>query len=415
MAERLLVYVQGQVVGTLEQDPLTFAYTAPVVEEQAGAILISAALKVRQGPFSERELRPFFEGLLPEGLARQRLATRFRLDYADVFGLLREIGRDCAGAISIMPEDLAPSERAAGGVVWLDDEQLAEAVDQLDNLPLGVRPDRGVRLSLAGVQDKLVVMVDSRTGAIGLPRGTTPSTHIPKPAPKERYPGLVLNEALCMVLAAEAGLETAGVRLIEVGAEPALLVERFDRRRLGEGVERIHQEDFCQALRVPFDRKYQFEGGPDLRRMVDFLNRTSTDAAADIERLLLWEAFNFLIGNSDGHAKNVSILYSDRHRLAPAYDLVCTEMFGLAQELGQAIGDEYLPRLIRASHWLRELDHLGLNRRRLGGALADFGVRVEAAMPRAEAWLRGQGHWNDSLELVGQLVRERHPVLAELG
>jgi serine/threonine-protein kinase HipA len=414
MPERLLVYRDGKLLGRLEQDrELSFAYTDEILAGNADEILISASMRIRRRPFTERELLPFFEGLLPEGLARQRVATRFRLGYGDVFGLLREIGRDCAGALSILPEGQDPTASALEGVLWLDDAALIELVDRLDTVPLGIQPEKDVRLSLAGAQDKVVIVVNPETKAIGLPRGTTPSTHILKPAPKERYPGLVLNEAYCLVLAKEAGLSVSKMDLIDIGGTPALMLERYDRARTGEGVIRVHQEDFCQALRVPIDKKYQSDGGPDLRRMVELLYRISSDADTDVERLIQWEAFNCLVGNADGHAKNVAMLYAGEYRLAPAYDLICTEMFpDLPTELGQSIGGEYQARSITAEHWTREFDRLQLNRPLFARRLAVLAERIEAALPIADAWLQDRGYWSDSLQIVGRLVRERSLALS---
>jgi serine/threonine-protein kinase HipA len=405
-ADRLSAYRDGRLLGMLDRG-LSFAYDPRVIEEQSGQIVISASLRVRERPFREREARPFFEGLLPEGLARQRLAARFRLADDDTFGLLAEIGRDCAGALSILPEGEDPYSSSGEPVVWLDDDELAKIVADLDVRPLGVQPERDIRLSLAGAQDKLVVVVDEGSGKIGLPRGTTPSTHILKPAPKERFPGLVLNEAYCSVLAANAGLSAVNGQLIKIHEAPALLVERYDRIRAGESVQRIHQEDFCQALRVLPNKKYQDDGGPDLRRMVDLINRVSSDAAADVLRLVQWELLNLLIGNSDGHAKNVALLYGEQYRVAPVYDLVCTDLYDFPERLAQSIGGEYRPRYIASEHWALEFERLGLNVKLYRGHLEEFAARVRDAVPVTNEWLRGQGYWKEAMERIGRLVEER--------
>jgi serine/threonine-protein kinase HipA len=404
--DRLGAYRDGRLLGILDRG-LTFAYDPRVIEEQSGEILISASLRVRERPFGEREARPFFEGLLPEGLARQRLAARFRLADDDTFGLLAEIGRDCAGALSMVPEGEDPHSSSGEPVIWLDDDALAKIVADLDVRPLGVYPERDIRLSLAGAQDKLVVVVDQGSGRIGLPRGTTPSTHILKPAPKERFPGLVLNEAYCSVLAAKAGLSSVNVQLIKIDEAPALLIERYDRIHTGEAVQRIHQEDFCQALRVLPSKKYQDDGGPDLRRMVDLVSRVSSDAAADVLRLVQWELLNVLMGNSDGHAKNVALLYGEQHRMAPVYDLICTDAYDFPKRLGQSIGGEYRPNYITGEHWNREFEHLGLNVKLYRDHLGEFASRVRDAVRATDEWLRGQGYWDEATERIGTLVEER--------
>jgi serine/threonine-protein kinase HipA len=405
-ADRLGVYRNGRLLGMLDRG-LGFAYDPRVVEGQSGEIVISASLRVRERPFGEREARPFFEGLLPEGLARQRLAARFRLADDDTFGLLAEIGRDCAGALSIVPEGEDPHSDPTEPVVWLDDDELATIVANLDVRPLGVQPERDIRLSLAGAQDKLVVVLDEGSGKVGLPRGTTPSTHILKPAPKERFPGLVLNEAYCSVLAAKAGLSAVNVRLIKINDAPALLVERYDRIHTAETVQRVHQEDFCQALRVLPSRKYQDNGGPDLRRMVDLINRISSDASADVLRLVQWELLNLLISNSDGHAKNVALLYGEQYRVAPIYDLVSTDAYDFPQRLGQSIGGEYRPRYVTGEHWAREFERLGLNVQLYRGHLEEFAARMRAAVPFAREWLRERGYRSEAIDAIGRRVEER--------
>lgn len=406
MADRLEVYRESALIGILERN-LTFTFLQHVVEAQHGDVVVSASMRVRDRAFTERESKPFFEGLLPEGLVRQRLAARFHIGDDDTFGLLHEIGRECAGALSIIPEGVDPNEKWDAGVDWLTDTELERVVADLDVRPLGVDPTRDIRLSLAGLQSKLVVVVDPESGAIGLPRGFTPSTHILKPAPKERLPGLVLNEAYCSVLAGLAGLDVARTSVVPVGGSSALLVERYDRSWVGDVVARLHQEDFCQALRVMPALKYQEQGGPDLRRMVDLINRVSSDSPADVLRLIQWELFNMLVGNSDGHAKNLSLLYERQNRVAPAYDLVCTTMFGFPETLSQSIGGEYRPPYITREHWQSEFRRLGLNLGLYRDHMDSFLEAVRNAVPEADEWLRDHGYWSDSLAAIGSGVNRR--------
>jgi len=412
MAERLLVLFDQQLVGFLDRDNgvVSFTYAPEVIRQLEGRILISASLRVRSRPFTQTELLPFFAGLLPEGESRQRLATQFRLDYNDVFGLLRELGRECAGALSIVPEGIDLAAIAQEGVDWLDEASLTKLVMEMGTRPLGVDPERDIRISLAGVQTKTVLVVAGTR--MGLPRGTTPSTHILKPAPREQFPDLVSNEAFCMRLARLAGLNVSDADVIQIGGSPALLVRRYDRENQTDRVKRIHQEDFCQALRVPSDRKYQADGGPDLRRMVDLLNRVSSDVGTDVDEFISRIGFNFLIGNADAHAKNFSLLYSNGPRLAPAYDLISTELYpNLTKAIATSIGGEYRPQQITADQWKREFVRLDLNFQRYAQRLAELADRVLKAIREAHAWLEQQGAAAARLDAIAEIVETRAKTL----
>ena len=417
MIERLEVVYAGAVIGHLERidGTLRFAYTTEIIEGHEGQIVISASLKVRRKPFAERELLPYFEGLLPEGAARERIAARFRLDFTDVFGLLREIGRDSAGALSIVAEGTDLNAVAAEGVDWLSPDQLADIVANMAAAPLGVDPERDIRISLAGVQDKVVVVV-GESKRIGRPRGTTPSTHILKPRPRAHFPDLVLNEGFCLALARFSGIKAVEADFIEVGGEPALLVQRYDRMSRDDTTVRVHQEDFCQALRVPAYRKYQAEGGPDNRRMVGLLGDVSSDVGSDVDELLDRLAFNYLVGSADAHAKNHALVYSAQNRLAPAYDLVSSAVYEeVDSDLATSIGGEYKPHLITPEHWRREFARLNLNNDRFSRRLAELAERVGSAIPNTRGWMDARDIKFSKSDAILEIVRARSTVLTALG
>ncbi|MGH7882804.1 MAG: HipA N-terminal domain-containing protein [Candidatus Dormibacteraceae bacterium] len=237
MNEQLEIVSHQRVIAILERNPdgiLSFRYVPHAGDNVAATPQISASLPIREEPYGEAELLPFFEGLLPEGLAREQLTLRFRLELTDVFGLLREIGRDIAGALSVVPPgtQLAATDEA---VEWLDETQLAERVAELQDWPLAVNPELEIRISLAGVQSKMAVVIVG--GRIGLPQGTTPSTHILKPTSPEAmtrrqrpvYPALVGNELLSLRLAQLSGLAVPQLALMRIDEQPALLIQRYDR------------------------------------------------------------------------------------------------------------------------------------------------------------------------------------------
>ena len=212
----------------------------------------------RRGPtetFTPAQSRPFFEALLPEGAVREQIATMLRLAASDSYGLLAELGRDCAGALQIIEHKRlsdVPSVR------WLEPEELDRLIHELPQRPLGIAPgDQRLRLSLAGVQRKAVLVRDE-DGRIGEPLNGMPSTHILKPQPADGgYPDIACNEFFCMRLAERCGLSAAKVELISADGRPCLAVERFDRNTTSSPVLRLHQEDLCQALGLTPDFKYE--------------------------------------------------------------------------------------------------------------------------------------------------------------
>jgi serine/threonine-protein kinase HipA len=350
----LAVHLYGDRVGTLRQGAATdysFEYTPEVVARAgAGAVVLSHSLPARDEPYGAIETRTFFEGLLPEGSRRDELARELRIDAHDTYALLGAIGRDCAGAIVIVPEETDPTF-TAGEIEWLGDEDLAALVEELPRRPLGIeRRGRKLRLSLAGVQRKLV-LVRSGSGRFGLPTADTPSAHLIKPEYEHEYPGLAHNEMLCMSVARCAGLPAAESELVSIGGRACLVSRRFDRSSDGSGTVRLHQEDLCQALSVPSNLKYQSEVGPGFRQLRILLEEIGR--GADVERLVRAAVLNFVLGNSDAHGKNFAILFAELGReLAPLYDIVSTAVYDLDEEMAMSIGDNFDPESVRLADWL---------------------------------------------------------------
>ncbi len=312
---------------------------------------VSWAMPVREQAYPHALCRAVFGGLLIEGDSRTAVASRLHVSAGNDFGLLAELGGDCAGALSFLPvgERLPelPSERPLGKA---DFDGLIESLPQR---PLGADPKSGIRLSLAGAQSKLPLILRGNEFALPL-NSAAATTHIVKPEPA-RFPGLVDNEHFCMQLASDLGLDVAPTRKGRTGGGiPFLLVTRYDRESKQEPVLRVHQEDFCQALGCPSDRKYQSEGGPSAADCFDLLREVSSRPAIDIPALWRALVLNWLIGNCDAHGKNFSILYApDGPRLAPLYDLVSTTVFEeLDRRMAMRIGDALFTEEVRLGDWL---------------------------------------------------------------
>ena len=398
MPRELHVWWDGQLVGTLSQQDgrLGFVYAPPWLDS-ATARPLSMSLPLRGEAFDDRAARPFFAGLLPEGAMRVSIARRLHVSARNDFALLDRLGGECAGAVTLLEPGQTPEEEAIPpgeeGVRWLDDAALLQLMDELPRRPL-LAGEAGVRLSLAGAQDKLPVVV--REGRIGLPLHGTASTHILKPA-IAGVEGSVCNEWFCMTLAARLKLLTAAVQVHRVADRALLLVTRYDRQRLANGaIHRLHQEDFCQALGVPPEYKYQNEGGPDAAQCFSLLRQATRPSAPHLLALLDAMLFNALLGNHDAHAKNFSLLYAAQGAvLAPLYDVLCTAIYpGLTDKMAMKIGGKYVLEDVLPRHWERFATDSGLSAALLKKRLATLAARlpVLAETLAAETVRQGETH-----------------------
>jgi serine/threonine-protein kinase HipA len=340
MTASLAVFLGEERWGAIERrgpSRYRFTYDAQAYASYTldGAIL-SASLPMQPEPFPPSRTAPFFEGLLPEGAVRVALAKKFGLSQEDGFGLLAELGAECAGAVAVRPDGEQSQSRTEWGTRLLSEEEMEALVEELPRRPLGVSAEPGgLRLSLGGIQDKLV-LVRTPLGQFGQPTGGAPSTCLLKPD-YGHYEDLAVNESFCMQVAARAGLDAASTELLAIGKTPCLYVERFDRTAAGVGeVARIHQEDMCQALGILPAAKYEENGGPSVAAIVDLLRSLGGPrAAVFINVFVRAVALNFLLGNSDAHGKNFSLLYEPERgvRLAPLYDVVSTAVYADVTDL----------------------------------------------------------------------------------
>lgn len=291
----------------------------------------------------------FFVNLLPEADARMHIVRDLKISNSD-FELLKAIGGECAGAFSILPVDHVLVD--VGHYKKLSDEELKKILlrkGQIFNLTSS--EDRP-RLSLAGAQDKCPLFYDG--GSYYLPKDAAPSTHILK-FEIAGYRNIPVYEYFMTKLAEAVGLPVVDLQLHNNAGDYYLLIKRYDRLyTMGQPVRRLHQEDFCQALGVGYDKKYQQEGGPSFQDCYRLIETIGAKPLKDMENLLRWQIFNVLAGNSDGHAKNLAILYNDNYEaeLAPFYDLVCTRAIErINSKLAMSVGGEYNPDNVRLTHW----------------------------------------------------------------
>ena len=351
MIKQLHVYLFDHNVGILTQDhgKLSFTYNEQWLGSSSPQPL-SGSLPLQTKAFEDSDCRPFFAGLLPEGELRRLLARQFQLSDGNSFGLLNEIGGECAGAVTFLEPGQTPREEAANTVQWLNEEELIRILNDLPRRPM-LAGDDGLRLSLAGAQDKLPVVVDEER--IGLAMNGTPSTHILKSA-IATLDDSVVNEHFCLELAAALKLNTAHSLIRTAGEHRFLLVERYDRTRSNHGhSKRVHQEDFCQALGRASETKYQHEGGPDLNNCFELIRSETRPSAPSVLKFLDAIIFNALVGNHDAHAKNFSLLYgSNGTAMAPLYDIVSTAVYpDLTAKMAMKIASQYTFKGVMPRHW----------------------------------------------------------------
>lgn len=410
MARTLDVYLGRHLTGHLIQDEhgqMVFDYAEDWLSSP-NAVALSHSLPLRKERYTRDECRGYFSGILPEGDSRGTVAKNLGISASNDFAMLERIGGECAGAVTFIPAGESLPERD-DRYRHLTHHELADILRRLPRRPLLAGED-GVRLSLAGAQDKIAVHLSS--DQIAIPLGGAPSTHILKPD-NEHFAGMIFNEAFCMRLARTVGLRAAQVELGEADGVAFLLVERYDReetqsRSGGEShLERLHQEDFCQALGIVSEHKYQNEGGPSLKQCFDLVREVSSVPVIDLQFLLNGVIFNFLIGNNDAHGKNFSLLYRGETRqdletrLAPFYDLLSTAYYpDLAKTMAMKIGGEYSSAKVYQRHFERLAEEAGLGKALVKQRVQEIAKELLLAIPQAQ--LEHLVTLN-----VGALVKER--------
>lgn len=351
MGDSLTVVLDGIVAGTLTRlrgGRLRFEYHVDY-REQSGRTPLSLSMPVQIASHADQVVTPWLWGLLPDNDAvLRRWAREFHVSASSPFSLLGSpIGEDCAGAVQFAPsDDIDRVLGRSGEVAWLAEDDVAQRLRELreDSTAWLGRPFTG-QFSLAGAQAKTALLLDGDRW--GVPSGAIPTTHILKPA----VAGLDdhdLNEHICLDAARRAGLIVARSAIAQFAEETAVVVTRYDRRWVDRGeVVRVHQEDLCQALGEPPSRKYQNEGGPTPAQIARLLRHAmppniGEQAVWRFADALIW---NWLIGGTDAHAKNYSLLLSgDQVRLAPLYDIASALPYGTHERelrLAMKIGTSY--------------------------------------------------------------------------
>lgn len=399
----LNVFLNGRHVGRLRREStgaIDFQYT-PEWLDLGGTFPISLSLPLREDRYIGAPVINVFDNLLPDSEPiRRRVAERVGAEGIDPYSMLMALGQDCVGALQFLPDGLDPGPVGDTAGKPVSDEEVAHLITNLAAAPLGVGDDKDFRISIAGAQDKTALL--RRKGRWFKPTGTTATTHILKPQIGQLPNGVDLsnsveNEYLCLKLMTALGVPAANAEMAEYGGRRTLVVERFDRLWTRDGrLLRLPQEDCCQALSIPPTRKYQSEGGPGMREVIQLL-KGSDSPEDDITAFMRTSIIFWLLGATDGHAKNFSVFITPggRFRLTPAYDVLSAQpsldarqihrkMFKLAMSVGK--NKHYAVNDIQPRHFLQtaELAHVGLPL-----VQSIFDELAETALPKAESVVKG--------------------------
>ena len=397
----LVVLLNGERVGVVRQHRggnLTLTYDQ-TWRDRPDAYPLSLSMRLVRQDHPDAVVRPYLEGLLPDNAdVLDRWAREFHVSPRNPFALLRHMGGDCAGAVQLIPPNgLGSLIDEPSAIEWLTEAEIGERLrDLVERQGTGrLAGDRGY-FSLAGAQPKTAFVYDGERW--GIPSGATPTTHILKPPAQRGLDGFDINEHFCLKLAKKLGLAAAESTVRNFDGEAAIVVARYDRRRLENGqLVRLHQEDTCQSLAVPPRIKYEADGGPGAPALVQLLIDEADDPDADVGAFFDALALNWVIAGTDAHAKNYSFLIGPGSvRLAPLYDLISVLPYPhwisyRRAKLAMRVDREYQVWKIRARHWRGLAERCGLDSDPVMDRVRELVTAIPSAVAQAAAEVREEG------------------------
>ena len=385
MTELLVVVADRRIMGDIRRDRrgrLTFVYDDRWRSMDA-AYPLSLSMPLVVAEHEHPRIEPWLWGLLPDNEAiLARWGQRFHVSPRNAFALLGAVGEDCPGAIQLVRPDRVDDILQADDqqIEWLTEADIAERLHILrqDQAAWRMARDAG-QFSLAGAQPKTALLFDGQRW--GVPSGPTPTTHILKP-PIDGLDGHAENEHLCLALARALGLPAARSEVRRFGDESAIIVERYDRTRLPGSIQRLHQEDMCQVLGFPPTKKYQNEGGPGCAELSEAIWTHSGEPGDDAWTFARAIMLNWIIGGTDAHAKNFSMLIGrqGRGRLAPLYDVASMLPYDADSrrlKMATKIGGKYPLDEVLSRHWVRFATEVRLP----PAAVIDMGKTTAETLP----------------------------------
>jgi len=400
----LNVFLNSRLVGRLNRQSsgaIDFQYD-PIWLAWEHALPVSLSLPLREDRYIGAPVVAVFDNLLPDNAAiRRRMAERVHAQGTDAHDLLAAVGRDCVGALQFLPDGVEPGPAGAVEGKPIDNAAIARLLADLASTPLGLGDDEDFRISIAGAQEKTALLFWK--GRWYKPLATTATTHILKPQIGRLPNGIDLscsveNEFFCLKLTAALGLQSAGVAIAEFGGNRVLVIERFDRRWTRDNrLLRLPQEDCCQALSVPPSLKYEADGGPGIPAILNLMkgsDQPGADQAAVLKAVIVF----WLLGATDGHAKNFSLFLSPggRFRMTPLYDVISAQpslrtgqIRRNKMKLAMAVGDRrhYVVASVMPRHFVETAQKAGLGAGFVKTIFAELYNRMPSAITDVAAAL----------------------------
>ncbi len=412
----LIAIAEGVEMGIVRQERGRISFTyADSWRAAEGAYPLSLSMPLMAAQHAHAAIEPFLWGLLPDNdLILNRWAQKFQVSARNPFALLSHVGEDCAGAVQFAkPERVALLQAKDFAVDWLTDADISERLrGVLQDVSAGRMPRDTGQFSLAGAQPKTALLYDGARW--GVPSGRAPTTHILKPSTPD-FDGHAENEHICLSLARSLGLPAASSEVRKFEDVTAIIVTRYDRTP-PPAFKRIHQEDMCQAIRVHPVRKYQNEGGPGPRQILDLLRANSSDQS-DVMTFVDALIFNWIIAGTDAHAKNYSLLIGKHGtvRLAPLYDVASILAYpGIdpqSAKMAMKIGAAYRLRDIGWANWYAFAHETGIDRDELISRAQTMVHKLPDALEAQVATARRSGLSNRAIEKLRQGIGERAHLL----
>lgn len=380
----------------------------------ADAYPLSLSMPLTLSEHGNTKTDPFLWGLLPDNeKVLDQWGKKFQVSPRNAFGLISGVGEDCAGAVQFVRPDRLDAilGKQPPEIVWLTPSDIAQRLRSLreDHAAWRNPHDTG-QFSLAGAQPKTALLLDK--GRWGIPSGRTPTTHILKP-PTTHFDGHAENEHFCLELGRAIGLPVASSKVMRFKDEIAIVIERYDRVQAGNVWQRVHQEDTCQALSIQPTRKYQSEGGPGAREIVDLLKTFSSKPREDIGTFLDAFYYNWLIAGTDAHAKNYALLIASagQVRLAPLYDIASILPYPdidiQKARSSMKIGNEYRLRNIGKYQWQKLAQGVGVDPDAVTAGIVKIADAILENIPEVTKHTKREGLGHPLIDRLGKKLMDR--------
>lgn len=374
---------------------------------------ISISLPLEKKKFTEQETKNYFDGLLPEGFTRKSISKAIHAAEDDYITILKNLGAECLGAVKIIDNAAIPEEP---GYELLTIERIKELAEEGASKSAAMVVNSHV--ALTGASGKVGLYYDKKTNRWFSPKGDAPSTHIVKQS-HVKYENIIINEQLCLLTAKKLGIKTPESFIIETGIKPEDRNTLFATKRYDRSIDtnsktikglavpyRLHQEDFSQALGIPAYQKYEEKGGEYLKKMFDLLRYFSADPIQDRQELWKICILNYLIGNTDNHIKNVSLLYNrdlSSVRLAPVYDVICSTLYkNTSEEMALSINGKYRIKDIGREDFRLEARHVGLNPAVAINVFDELSDKIIPALKESAEELSAKG-FSQAIKIAGKI------------